>query len=128
WSAGNAGCPNPSFRQRWPFGSPLSEGAENIHATLAQLCICDCLAHQVRNDRALVLSSERLVELRFDVIWDTEIDGGHVLKSIVEEFNNTNRIAISATVKARKNSGKSAKSQASCKCLIILMLIRTCGS
>jgi len=44
------------------------------------------------------LSSEGFVEFGFDVIGDAEIHGGHILESIVEDFNNLHGIEISVSV------------------------------
>jgi len=65
----------------------LGQSFENIDATLAQLCISDSFAHEIRNDRTLVLCSEGPIELGLDVIGDAEVDGCHETH-LVELFNN----------------------------------------
>jgi len=55
-------------RQRWALRTPLGKGTKNIDAALAHFCIRNRLAHEVRNDGALVLSSEDFIELSFYVI------------------------------------------------------------
>jgi hypothetical protein len=79
-------------RQLWSVCSPLCQSTKDIHPTLAQFCVSDRLPHEVRNDRAFVLPSEGSIELSFDVIGYAEIDGGHICRSIVEDFNNANDI------------------------------------
>jgi hypothetical protein len=95
-------------RQLWP--SPPRQGTKDIHPTLAQFCVGNRLPHEVRNDRAFILSSKGFIELGFDVIGDAEIDGGHIYGSIVEDFNKANDIGIRIAVKPRNSGGKYRKS------------------
>jgi hypothetical protein len=86
-------------RQLRPVCSPLRQSAKDIHPALAQFCVGNRLPHEVRNDRAFVLSSEGFIEFGFDVIGDAEIHGGHMRRSIVEDFNKANDIGIRMAVK-----------------------------
>jgi hypothetical protein len=86
----------------------LRQGTKDIHAPLPEFCVGNRLAHQVRNDGALVLSSEGLIELSFHVIGDAEIDGGHMQIPLLK-FSTTSMVARISMAVTPLNQAKTGR-------------------
>jgi hypothetical protein len=80
--------PNLIAGYRRPLCASLCQCAKDRFSALALLHFGYRFAHQVGDNSALVLAAEYPVELRLDVVRNTEIDRCHDRVRIVEDFNN----------------------------------------
>src|ERR1700730_10218356 len=81
----------------------MCQRAEDILAALASFYFGDRFAHQVGDNGALILSTEYLVELGFDVIRNAEIDRGHARIPLLKSSTMPMILGSARQSKCRRN-------------------------